>query len=238
MPMTSNCVEVEEVDTVVISDIHLSLRMFYWGSVPLTKGLLRALARYRFRRLIINGDLIHDSEFYDLSVDEEYFLGYLRALKESGVEVVVVRGNHDKGLSTFSGLKEYHLEHDGKKILVVHGDCFDDMLSRKRFMFFLDWAEWFIRAIGLFGFVKSKSKIWKASSKRVVERALDFARRRKVDYIFIGHTHRAGVHTHEQVTCLNSGCWIDHDPTCIVLPHKKRPEIHKFSPQGEFLGVY
>lgn len=231
-------VDVIEVDTIVISDIHLSLRMFYWGSVPRTKAILRALAHYKFRRLIVNGDLIHDSGFYGLSSDEKYFIEYLKALSQDGVEVVILYGNHDKKSEFFTSLEEYLLEHNGKSILITHGDRFDEMLGQTRFMFFLDWAEWMIRAMGLFALVKSRSKTWKENSRKVVKKAIEFARTKGVDYIMIGHTHRAGVHAHDTVTCFNSGCWTDDDPTLIVLPHEQCPQIHKFSPRGEFLGVY
>ena len=52
---------LEEVDTIIVSDIHLG------SEVSRSKQLLDTLLQYRFNQLILNGDVFDDLNFKRLS---------------------------------------------------------------------------------------------------------------------------------------------------------------------------
>jgi UDP-2,3-diacylglucosamine pyrophosphatase LpxH len=161
----------EKIDTLILSDVH-------FGSELCNAELLfSVLSMFRFRRLILNGDI-----FDHLNLEFEEKTRHLRNGKpprvkknrlkknhlkvlslisglskpENGCEVIWIEGNHDEGIShIFSSLigatvyNEYMWEYGGKKCLAIHGDQFDEFY--KDHFNLVEWATWAYQVIQSFG---------------------------------------------------------------------------------------
>ena len=73
-------------------------RVEWAGMAPLW-ALLRALPRFRFDRLVLNGDIFDTLSTRRLTPEHKEVLAYLKALAREGVEVIWIEGNHDAGAS-------------------------------------------------------------------------------------------------------------------------------------------
>ena len=89
---------MEHVNTVLFSDVHL-------GS-PNARAydLLKTLQDYRFKRLIINGDMFEDLNFKRLTSTHWELLEHIGKLSRRDVEVVWIEGNHDAKFIEFMSL--------------------------------------------------------------------------------------------------------------------------------------
>ncbi len=122
----------EEVNTIIISDIHLG------SVVARPKAVKEMLRKYDFKRLILLGDIFDDLNFSRLKKEHWNLLSYIRKLSnpDRRIKVIWVEGNHDEGLSEIMShligikiYKEYFWINNGKKYLAIHGHQFDRFLN-------------------------------------------------------------------------------------------------------------
>jgi UDP-2,3-diacylglucosamine pyrophosphatase LpxH len=161
----------EKIDTLILSDIH-------FGSELCNADLLfEVLSKFKFRRLILNGDIFDhlNLEFevktrhlrdgqrprikkHRLKKNHLNALSFISGLSkpENNCEVVWIEGNHDEGISyIFSSLigatvyNEYMWNFAGKKCLAIHGDQFDEFY--KDHMNLVDWVTWAYQVLQSFG---------------------------------------------------------------------------------------
>ena len=161
----------EKIDTLILSDIH-------FGSELCNADLLfEVLSKFKFRRLILNGDIFDhlNLEFevktrhlrdgqrprikkHRLKKNHLNALSFMSGLSkpENNCEVVWIEGNHDEGISyIFSSLigatvyNEYMWNFAGKKCLAIHGDQFDEFY--KDHMNLVDWVTWAYQVLQSFG---------------------------------------------------------------------------------------
>jgi UDP-2,3-diacylglucosamine pyrophosphatase LpxH len=226
------------VDTLIISDVHL-------GS-PNSRGdecwhLLRGLklGRHRFtiRRLVLLGDIFDDMNFRRLRKGEWKLLGMVREMTDpaSGVEVVWIRGNHDREVIELmshlvgtDAFEEYGWSVAGVRFFAMHGDQFDSWI--------LDYPVlsgiplWIYDAIQRVDgrthrfsrFLKGQSKKWLRINEEVSAGIVGYVRDRgmTVDAVFCGHTHIAQKLLVEQwgIWYYNTGCWTGNDhPTYVTV---------------------
>lgn len=185
---------------------------------------------WRFRRLVLLGDIFHDLHFQRLTSDSWDFLGHIRKLSNPRrkVEVIWVLGNHDRqAAKVASHLMGIHVCEmftwlaNERRYMAVHGDRFDRVLSdnpiltdagaallsfcQRRLSTQGRWPLWMDR----------KHAHFMRLSKRVAVRAKRFALENSADVIFCGHTHEA---THDRpdpvadglsmIEYVNTGAWI------------------------------
>ena len=215
-----------EVDTFVVSDVHLGTDL----SRP--AALLSTLQSYKFRRLILLGDILDDLNFHRLPRRHWNLLAYLRTLSDPkyGVEVVWIGGNHDYLLSrltrNFLGLpvrSRYQWTYQGKTFLAMHGHQFDSFIERYPLITesacFLYCAiqRWEREQHRLSHFLKRMSKTWLKVSELVAEGAAAYAARRGADHILCGHTHLSMSKVFQNVTYHNTGCWTEKPATFITV---------------------
>lgn len=229
VPERESAPHVREVDTFVVSDVHLGTDL----SRP--AALLATLQRYNFRRLILLGDILDDLNFHRLPRRHWDLLAYLRTLSnpERGVEVVWIGGNHDYLLSrltrNFLGLpvrSRYQWMYEGKTFLAMHGHQFDSFIERHPLITesacFLYCAiqRWEREHHRLSHFLKRMSKTWLKVSDLVAEGAVAYAVRRGADHIFCGHTHLPMSRVFKNVTYHNTGCWTEKPATFITVSER------------------
>jgi UDP-2,3-diacylglucosamine pyrophosphatase LpxH len=238
------------VDTLVVSDTHLG------SELSLCDRLIEALAQFSFHRLILNGDIFDHLDFgpsisarlgqrhtvyYSHRLTESHFalLRHIKALADSGVEVVWIEGNHDEGISRlFSALmdltvhQEFSFEYGGVRYLATHGDQFDEFYRRHRFISDLAWAlyvflQGFPWARGFCRFLKLQTKRLIRALDAVREGALLHAKAKGAHVILCGHTHFAEISHSGDTTYANSGSWTE-TPSHLLTIGEKGLEIHAF----------
>ena len=217
---------VQEVDTFIVSDLHLGTDL----SRPV--ALLATLKRYTFKRLILLGDILDDLNFSRLPRQHWDLLAYLRTLcaPERHIEVVWVAGNHDHLLSrvthNFLGLpvhKRYQWRHEGKTFLAMHGHQFDTFIARHPLitesacLFYCILQRWETDHHRLSRLLKRTSKTWLRVSELVAQKAAVYAARRGADGIFCGHTHLPLSRIFGKVIYHNTGCWTEKPATFITI---------------------
>lgn len=171
-------------------------------------------------------------------------------LAKRGSRVVYIPGNHDEAFRDYAGLhfggvelllEEVHVTADGRRLLVLHGDLFDNVVLYARWLAFLgDHAytlllksNHFVNALRrLFGL-----PYWSLAAhlKKRVKNAVQFISRfeevvahaaldRGVDGIVCGHIHSAEVRQFGEITYYNDGDWVE-SCTALVEHFDGRMEI-------------
>lgn len=215
---------VRTFDTIVVSDIHLGNRFCR------AHELLVFLKTVSCNRLIINGDIFDDINMKRLNRHHWQILSHLRALtdKENHMEVIWLRGNHDgysdliSQLLGIEFLHEYCFEWNGKKVMVLHGDIFDQFNVRPSI---LGQIGGFFYQLGLqidpqkrrIGrWLKLNSRTYQRNLSRVRQGAEHYARQKGADIIICGHTHFVEECNEHGIRYLNTGCWADDKPSYFV----------------------
>ncbi len=161
-----------------------------------------------------------------------------------GTRVVFVPGNHDEFARQFVGLafgdievvdEAIHLTADGRRFWVVHGDHFDAVIQRARWLAFvgdslytltLALNHWFNRLRSRMGLCYwSLSQYLKHRVKNAVSFISDFegaladeARRRGFDGVVCGHIHKAEIRDIGGVLYCNDGDWVESLSALVETP--------------------
>lgn len=228
--------KVKTVDTVIVSDVHLG------SEVARSKALLETLKSYSFRRLVLNGDVFDDLDFSRLDKNDMEVLSYIMELSnsKSNCEVIWIIGNHDSAsevLSHFLGTdvyEEFIWEFQGKKYFAIHGHQFDRFVTKNvRITYIANACYLIIQKLDtkkqrISRWVKRTSKKLIGVSDSTAKSAIKLAKKKGVDYVFCGHTHRPSRKHTSGITYLNSGCWTDKPSTFITIDYENGVQIQEF----------
>jgi UDP-2,3-diacylglucosamine pyrophosphatase LpxH len=223
--------------TIFISDLHLGTR----GCKA--DCLLDFLRHVESEYLYLVGDIVDgwrlQKRWYWPDKHAEV-LNRLLARARHGTEVVYLPGNHDEALRkligrSVGGVKirhdAIHRTADGRRLLVVHGDVFDGVVTDMRWLALIGsvayelalsantWLNIARRWLGL--------EYWPLSAflKEQVKAAVKFidqyerslareARRRAVCGVICGHVHKPEMRTIDGVLYYNDGDWVE---SCSAL---------------------
>jgi len=212
-------------ETTIISDIHL-------GSDICRADLLsKFLDKIQTNTLIINGDLFDSWDFRRLCKDHWKILKKLRQLSDK-IKVVWIGGNHDGPAELVSHLigvdfvDEIIISSAGKKILILHGDIFDNFISK--YPLVTKFADKIYRLIQKYdrfhkneyyysNLLKRKSKTFLRCSEQIAERAIEYCKSKKCDVVICGHTHLALTTKKDMVYYYNSGSWTESSCSFITI---------------------
>lgn len=222
-----------QVRAIFISDVHLGTRACQ------ADRLLDFLREHPSDHLYLIGDIV---DFWSMSrgiywtpAQNTVVQKILRRARHGG-QVMLIPGNHDEALRAHDGLdfggirvqnEHIHVTADGKRLLLVHGDEFDQVTRYHRWVAVLgDMAynllvrintslSWFRRRLGLTGY-------WSLAgyAKRKVKTAINFifnfedsvvraVKERQLDGVVCGHIHWAALRQVEEVLYINCGDWVD-----------------------------
>ena len=160
-------------DAIIISDIHLG------SDVCQAKKLISFLTSIEngtnpTKSIILNGDLFDSWDFRKLKKSHWRVLSYIRRLSKN-INIIWVAGNHDGPAEVISHLlgveflEEYIFESGTKKILVLHGDQFDSVISNQPMLvYFADKVYKLIQKIDRSFYL---AKLAKRSSKTFMRNA-------------------------------------------------------------------
>ncbi len=225
--------------TIWISDVHLGTH------AARAEELLEFLRRHDADTLYVVGDLVDGwvlrRTWWWPQAHNDVLQKLLRKARK-GTRVVYVPGNHDEFARGYAGhafggvevaLEAVHETADGRRLLVVHGDAFDPVVTKHRwlvpvahgFLAFLRGlgipTAWRLvrRCLGrpyasLATYVRGRANGAMAALGDFERLATSFARRRGADGIVCGHVHVPAMRTVDGVLYLNDGDWVD---SCSAL---------------------
>jgi UDP-2,3-diacylglucosamine pyrophosphatase LpxH len=217
---------MKEIDTFIVSDTHLGSRLSN------SDHLLEILKDYRFKKLILLGDIFDDLNFNRLTKKDWNFLSYVRKLSsdKKDFEVIWIIGNHDEllidvmthllGVPIYT---EYNWEYKNKKYLAMHGHQFDIFILKNKILSHLAKEIYkFILIIEgkrhkFSRMLDRKFTYWRRSSPKIEKGALKYAKLKRADYIFCGHTHMPFESEKDGVNYVNTGCWTDSTLSYVVI---------------------
>jgi UDP-2,3-diacylglucosamine pyrophosphatase LpxH len=225
---------------IFISDIHLGTASCQ------SEKLLDFLRHTESRELYLVGDVIDGWQlkrrwFWNQSHNDVIQKVLRKARK--GTRVTYIAGNHDEAMRQFLGLafggidirdEAVHVTADGRRLLVIHGDLFDAVVQRARWLAHLGDAlyiatlklnQWFNHARAKLGFPYwSLAQFLKHRVKNAVSYISDFeqalaqeARRRGFDGVVCGHIHKAQIRDVGGVLYCNDGDWVESLTALVEL---------------------
>ena len=219
--------------TIILSDLHLGTKDAQ------ARELLEVLRGVRCQKMILNGDII---DLWSLQRNNYWGPAHtavvrrlLKMAEKDGTQMIYLRGNHDDFIRRLIPisldrieLAEEHVHEaaDGKKYLCIHGDVFDTVTAKMRWLailgdisyqmllninrFYNRWRAW--RGKEYFSLSQAiKGKVKQAVSfiSRFEEHIQTLAQRRGCDGVMCGHIHKAEDRMMGKVRYLNSGDWVE-----------------------------
>lgn len=218
--------------TIVLSDIHLGIK------ASKAKEVVHFLKHHKCETLILNGDIIDGWQLRKngkwTKQHSNFFKHIISLTSKNKCKIIYLRGNHDDFLEEIMPLrignfsiKKYYIHYGvHKKYFVTHGDLFDSITSKLKWIAklgdvgytFLLWLNRHYNAYrekrGLPYY--SLSQIVKAKVKSAVSFISDYenelvtvAKARKCHGIICGHIHQAAIKNIKGIEYLNSGDWVE-----------------------------
>jgi UDP-2,3-diacylglucosamine pyrophosphatase LpxH len=204
-----------KVKSLFISDIHIGC-----GGNNIDK-VLDILDDYEFENLFLLGDII---DGWRLSVKWKWKKSYTKffkkliKLRDEGVKIIYITGNHDEFLRPVTpiniGLCDIYDEYVYGNKLLIHGDRFDTLIYKKKWLYFLGDRAYnlLITLDWLFGLKGRLSKRVKHIVKAKINYLNDFysvaakyAKFKKCDTVICGHTHIQEYQLVDDVEYYNCG---------------------------------
>jgi len=223
--------------SVFISDAHLGTKM----SQP--EKLLEFLKTFECEKLYLVGDIIDgwalQKSFYWPQQHNDVIQKIMRKARKD-TQIVYLPGNHDEFLRSFGdhqfgniSLTDTCIHHgvDGKKYIVLHGDQFDVVINKMKWLsHFGSWAYDMLIYVNI-AVVKIRNLLnlphWSLSAwaKYKVKKAVNFigkyeenlvsyAKIKNVDGIICGHIHHPNIRDIDGSTYINCGDWVE---TCSAV---------------------
>lgn len=237
--------------TVFLSDLHLGT------ADSKAREVTAFLKRIHCQKLVLNGDIIDGWALRRGSRwrnrHSRVIRVILKKMEKEGTEIIYLRGNHDDIIGRFLPLtfgtmtfldEHVHTGQDGKRYLVIHGDGFDSVSTRHKWLAVLGSVgyDWLLRLNRIYNHWRawrgkeyySVSKAIKARVKSAVSFVSEYegqlqklARRRKCDGIICGHIHTPEDKQVGEIRYLNSGDWVE-SLTAIVEHEDGRMELVRY----------
>jgi UDP-2,3-diacylglucosamine pyrophosphatase LpxH len=218
--------------SIWISDLHL-------GTSGCQAGLLLEFLRHtESENLYLVGDIIDGWQlrrrWYWPQAHNDVIQKILRKARK-GTNVVFIPGNHDEFgrhflKLSFGGIEVHdeviHVTADGRRLLVLHGDLFDGVVQRARWLallgdelhkFVLHLNRWLNVLRARLGFPYwSLALFLKHKVKNAVSYISDFERavaregkERGVQGVVCGHIHKAEIRDIDGILYCNDGDWVE-----------------------------
>lgn len=247
---------VRQVRTLFISDVHLGTRGCQ------ASALLSFLKAHEAEQIYLIGDIIDGwrlkSSWHWPQLHNDVVQKLLRQARK-GVRLVYVPGNHDEFLrdytgSNFGGVEiveeAIHVTADGRRILILHGDKFDEVVRNMKWLAHLgdaayDFAIFLNRQISIIrrrmglpywsfsAYAKSKVKKAVAFISAFEEAVALDAVRHNVNGVMCGHIHQPAMRRLGAIDYYNTGDWVE-SCSAIIETMDGAFELVHWKPEAEF----
>jgi UDP-2,3-diacylglucosamine pyrophosphatase LpxH len=236
--------------TIVLSDIHLGTK------ASKAKEVITFLKHHKCETLILNGDIVDGWQLRKsgkwTKQHSNFFKHIISLTAKKKCKIVYLRGNHDDFLEeimplkigNFSIKKYYILYGVEKKYFVTHGDLFDNVTTKLKWIAKLGdvgytFLLWLNRHYNTYREKRglpyySLSQVVKLKVKSAVSFISDFenelakvAKSRNCNGIICGHIHQAAIKNINGIEYLNSGDWVE-SLTALVEDINGNWEIIKY----------
>ncbi len=225
-------VPAEQVRSIFISDLHLGSRF------SRCEELLDFLLGYQPENLFLVGDFIDGwalERHWYWPAAYSLLLERLVEMSAAGTNVYYTPGNHDDFLRRRQASPPpltirdefVHVCADGRRMVIIHGDQFDEVESNMRWLSKLGSASYEVMLLGdkvthrLLGWVGATPKPMSHAVKRIVKktiqrvsgfesRLIKHTREKSCDGIICGHIHRPSNQMLEGVQYVNLGDWMEN----------------------------
>lgn len=229
--LDSPLVPTRHCRTLFLSDLHL-------GALGAQSDrVLAFLESHRADTYVLAGDVLdlwqpllpHWSEADQAVID------HLNARQAAGARLIYLRGNHDPHPDRAPAARRpraeaqdrhIHQTADGRRFLVIHGDCIDARIFRAHVFTRLgSRLDHMLRLLD-----RGLLRLWRQSrgdarssieallvwlntlmhlGRRHERKLVDMARAEGLDGVICGHFHLAGVHSDHGLIYANCGDWVD-----------------------------
>lgn len=235
--------------SIFISDTHLG------NKNTQANHLLHFLETHTCDTLFLVGDII---DLWKMSKKGHWPTSHQKVLSKffeiaaSGTRVIYIPGNHDPFFRELANLQLGHIEvhqeyihtlADGKRMLIVHGDCFDADVHYNKLLHRLgdlcyDSAvtinRWFASIRQYFGLrywslstaLKLKSKKAQSYIERFEQVAVKQAKARGMDGIICGHIHQGKLAEMDGIVYGNDGDWLESCSTIMEAADGRLSLLH------------
>jgi len=234
------------VRSIFLSDIHLGTRACQ------AERLLDFLRTYESKNLFLIGDII---DFWGMSRSIQWSRAQNTVIQKilrrarHGEKVIFIPGNHDEALRDYNGTtfgdiqlvhEHVHTTANGKRLLLIHGDEFDQVTRHHRWVAVLgdigydllvrinsvmSWWRRFFRRPGywsLAGYAKRKIKSALQFIFDFEHSVIHAARERGLDGVVCGHIHWAAIRKIDELLYVNCGDWVD---SCTAIVEHLNGEL-------------
>lgn len=238
---------IQDYRTIWISDTHLGTP----GAQA--TALLHFLKYTRSETLYLVGDIVDGwqlkKRFYWPQEHNDVVQKLLRKARH-GTRVIYIPGNHDEAARHYLGFNfgeiaikqdDIHETADGRKLWVVHGDLFDNVIKHARWLAYVGDRAYtlLLRLNRLLNSVRRLLKMpyWSLSQylKHRVKSAVSFisafetvmlteTRRRDCDGVVCGHIHKPEIREIDGIVYANDGDWVE-SLSALVEHHDGRLEL-------------
>ena len=198
------------MNAIIVSDLHIGSRYFFRDAFAL---FLETIPQDH--ELILNGDTI-DNPYAKLQPSDRQILDLIKQLSLRQ-RVTCLKGNHDNGYLPDRFGKIQFMRHHAieKRLLVSHGDDFDEIMPRSRA---------FIKAFNMMHnlrvrlgakpvhvaeYAKKWKSFYKILRKNVMLNAVKCARENNYQAVACGHTHYAEDRNLNGIRYFNTGAWTE-----------------------------
>jgi UDP-2,3-diacylglucosamine pyrophosphatase LpxH len=195
---------------IIVSDLHLGSRYFFHKYF---KRLVETIPdNYE---LILNGDII-DNPLAELMPPHQRILDSIKEFSHTQ-RVVWVKGNHDNGYipRDFGNVHFRRIYNLQNKILITHGDNFDEIMPRNRIFIkaFKKMHDLRIklgaRPVHVAHYAKKWEAFYKVLCKNVMMNAVSCAIENGYGAVTCGHTHAPEDKVFKGVRYINTGAWTE-----------------------------
>jgi len=198
------------MDAIIISDLHIGSRYFQFGVFE------RFIEEFPAdHELIMNGDII-DLPYVKMEKSDQRALDMIESISYRQ-KVVWVRGNHDNGYVPKNfGKTTFKSSHNiGHRLLITHGDDFDEIMPRSR-LFMKAFklmhnmrVKMGARPVHVAEYAKKWESFYRILRKNIALNAVKCAAKNGYEAVTCGHTHYPEDITISSIRYINTGAWTE-----------------------------
>lgn len=239
---------VKQYKTIIISDLHLG------SDGSKAKEVTAFLKSVTCETLILNGDIIDGWQLKKGGAWKKkhtaFFRVVLKMIEYQQTKVIYLRGNHDDFLDqiipfslgkSFTIQRDYILESGEKRFLITHGDIFDSVTSKMKWLAYLgdvgytlllsmnkiynQYRSW--RGLSYYSFsqrIKQRVKEAVNYVSDFEEKITELAKANHCDGIICGHIHKPDIRQINDILYMNSGDWVE-SMTALVEDHSNNWDL-------------